>query len=102
MLALKSEDLVMLCDWARLCAIFDVVTFTFEGAEVVSLLFCCVLQRRKAATRNFFRNEKILFLAKVIALSNFENKYNYIVRANFDRDSPKINYKIYLLLQFLK
>ena len=30
-------------------------------------------------TKNFFQNGKILFLAKVIAFSNRENTYNYIV-----------------------
>ena len=59
-----------------------------------------------AATKNFFRNEKILFLAKVIEFSNRENTYNYknnyIARANFNHDSPKMNFRIYLLLQCLK
>ena len=42
-----------------------------------------------AATRNLFRNEKILFLAKVTELSNREHTYNYIRRTNFNRDSPE-------------
>ena len=42
--------------------------------------------------RNFFW--KILFLAKVIALSNLKNTYNHIVRANLNRDSLKISFKI--------
>ena len=51
------------------------------------------------ATRNFFRNEKILFLAKVNEFLNPENKlYNYIVCANLNCYSPKIH----LLLQFLR
>ena len=55
-----------------------------------------------AATSNVFRNEKILFLAKIIAFWNLENTHNYIAGAYFNRDSPKINLKIYLLLQFLR
>ena len=47
-----------------------------------------------AATGNFFRNEKILFIAKIIEFLNRENTDNYIVRANFIHDSPKINFKI--------
>ena len=50
----------------------------------------------------FFGMKKILFLAKVIEFSNRENTYNYIAPANFNRDSPKINFKIYLLLHFLR
>ena len=53
-----------------------------------------------AATRNFFKNEKILFLAKVIEFSNHEYTNNYIVRANFNHDFPKINFKFYLILFF--
>ena len=55
-----------------------------------------------SGNRNFFQNGKILFLAKVIALSNLENTYIYVARANFNRDSPKIDLKIYLLLHFLR
>ena len=55
-----------------------------------------------AATKNFFQNEKILSLAKVIEFLNRENPYNYIVHANFINNSPKINFKIDLLLQFLR
>ena len=54
------------------------------------------------ATRNFFKNEKILFLAKDIKFSNRENTYNNIARANFKRDFPKINFNINFLLQFLR
>ena len=48
--------------------------------------------------RTFF----LFFLAKVIEFSNCKNTYNYIVRANLNPDSPKINFKIYLLPQFLR
>ena len=48
-------------------------------------------------------------IAKVIAFSNRENAYNYIARANFNRDSLTLknlkNYlqlKNYLLLHFLR
>ena len=53
-----------------------------------------------AVTRNLFRNENILFLAKVIKFSNRENTYNCIAHANFHLklDFPKINFKIYLIL----
>ena len=44
----------------------------------------------------------MLFPAKVIAFSNFENTYDYIAHANLNRDSPKINFEIYLLLQLLR
>ena len=47
--------------------------------------------------RNFLQNEKILFQAEVIALSNLKITCNYTTRANFKRDFPKINLKIYLL-----
>ena len=49
-----------------------------------------------AVTRNLFRNENILFLAKVIKFSNRENTYNCIARANFNLnlDFPKINLKL--------
>ena len=53
-----------------------------------------------SATRNFIQDGKILFLAKVIAFSNPENTYNYIACANFNRESPKINFKIYILQHF--
>ena len=45
---------------------------------------------------NVFQNGKILFLAKVNAFSNREHTYNYIAHANFNCDSPKLNFKIYL------
>ena len=32
------------------------------------------------ATRNYFQNGQMLFLAKVINFSNRENTYNYMVR----------------------
>ena len=51
-----------------------------------------------SATRNFFWIEKILFLAKVIALSNLKNTYNYIAQANFNRDFPKIIFSSYNFL----
>ena len=60
------------------------------------------LRRRMTATRNFTRTEKILFLARVIEFSNPKNTCNYIAHANFNRDFPKINFKIYLLLEFLR
>ena len=60
-------------------------------------------KRRMAATENFFRMKKILFLAKVITFQNLENSYNYIACENFNRDSPNINFKIYnILLKFLR
>ena len=55
-----------------------------------------------SANRNFLQNGKILFLAKVIALLNLENTYIYIAHAKFNRNSQKIDLKIYLLLQFLR
>ena len=48
--------------------------------------------------QKLFRNGKILFLAKVIEFSNRENTYNYIACAKFNRDYPKINFEIYLLI----
>ena len=36
------------------------------------------------------------------SLPNRKMTYNYIARVNFNRDSPKINFKIYLLLQILR
>ena len=57
--------------------------------------------------QELFQNGQIVFLAKVIAFLNRKNTYNYIARANFmfniaNRVSPKINFKTYLLLQFLR
>ena len=39
--------------------------------------------------------KKKLFLTS-IAILVLKNTYNYIARANFNRDSPKIKFKIYL------
>ena len=39
-----------------------------------------------------------MFLAKVIESLNRENTYNYIARTNLNRNFPKINFKIYILL----
>ena len=52
-------------------------------------------------TRNFFPIENILFLAEIIVLLNLKITYIYTTFANFKRDFPKINLKIYLLLQIL-
>ena len=52
-------------------------------------------------TGNILRNERMLFLSKVIADSNLENTYNYTMRTNFDHHSPKITLRIYLLLAVL-
>ena len=74
-----------------------------EGGGVLGdrfSLFDGFLWRRISATMNVFQNGKILFPANDIAFSNRENTYNYIALANFNCDSPKINFKIYLLLQF--
>ena len=38
-----------------------------------------------------------LFLAKLSHFKNLEYTYNYIKRADFNHDSPKINFKIYNL-----
>ena len=62
--------------------------------------FWLFLKEGNASYQEIFSERKILFLAKVIAFSNLENTYNYIARTNFNCDSPKINIKIYLLLQF--
>ena len=55
-----------------------------------------------SANRNIFQNGKILFLAKVIAVSNPENTYIYIVHMKFNCDSPKIYLKSYFLLHLLR
>ena len=41
-----------------------------------------------------YQDGKLLFLAKVIEIFNRKNTYNYIALANFNRDSPKINFKM--------
>ena len=64
----------------------------------VDYLLWCIM----SGTRIFFRNRKILSLAKVITLPNLQNTYNYIACAKFNPDSSKINFEIYLLLQFLR
>ena len=40
-----------------------------------------------------YRMKNILFLVKVIALSNLKNTYNYIAHAKFNRDSRKLTSK---------
>ena len=53
--------------------------------------------------RNFLRNEKIMFLAKVTPFLNLKIANYYIAHPNLKRDSPIINFKIYLLsLQYLR
>ena len=61
-------------------------------------LFDYFLWRKMSASRNFFLNGKIS-LAKVITFLNHENTHNYIACSNSNRDSPKINLKIHLLLR---
>ena len=52
---------------------------------------------------SLFSEWKILFLAKVIELSNLENTYKFfLAHANFNCNSREINYKSYILLQFLR
>ena len=72
---------------------------TIEGAGVQGI-FLMFLVEENESYQDLFRNEKILFPAKVIALLNLKNKYNYIARSNFNRDFPKIDLKLHLLLQF--
>ena len=43
----------------------------------------CHSTRRMAASRNFFRGEKIMYLAKVVAFLDHEKTYNYILHAQF-------------------
>ena len=64
--------------------------------------FLMFLIKENVSHQELFQNEKLLFLAKVIEFSNRENTYNYIAHANFNRDSPKIYLKNYLLLHFLR
>ena len=50
-------------------------------------------------TSNFFRNDKLLFLAKVIIfLSEYIYVYIYIVHTNFNHDSPKTNFNFFEFL----
>ena len=53
-----------------------------------------------AATRKFFRYEKILSLAKVIEFRNCENIYNYIACVNFNFSLPKVFLKIFSFYSF--
>ena len=64
------------------------------GGSEVDIRFLILSIEENASYQELFRNEKIFFLAKVIAFSNLENTYNYIARPNFNRNSPKINFKI--------
>ena len=45
---------------------------------------------------------KNIVLSQSYHILKSQNTYNYIARANFNRTSPKINFKIYLFLQFLR
>ena len=86
--------------------IYEILRFPQTRKNNVVTLSLTYIQRRLAATRNFLRKKKILFLPKVIALFK-ARKYLYIIHnqiahVNFNRDSPKINFKIYLLLQFFR
>ena len=73
-----------------------------KAEEIIKfLLILSDLIGNKIADLVFSNLFGILFLANVIAFSNLENTYDYTARTNFNRDSPKINLKIYLLLHFL-
>ncbi len=51
-----------------------------------TLVFMPVLKRTSRATRCLLPDQKILLIAKVIAVSSSPNTYNYIVVARFNRD----------------
>ena len=71
------------------------------GSEVDSHFFFLFLIEENGSYLELFRNEKNLFLVKVIKYSNRGNTYNCIciACANFNRDFPKVKFKIYLLLE---
>ena len=57
-------------------------------------LFYSFYQSRMSATRNFFRNLKIMFLAKGIVFWNLKNTYNYVQCARkLNHDSQKSTLK---------
>ena len=83
----------------------SIIPFT-NGPRSI-FIFRCFLLRRVAS----YRGERQLlgmkkywsyWLSKVIEFSYRENTYTYTVCTNFNCDFPKINFKIYLLLQFSK
>ena len=66
---------------------------------------CCFCQRRIAYTRCFLLDWQILFLAKVIVLSNLENAnncctYSHELQSWFPENGHLLNFKIYLLHLF--
>ena len=71
------------------------------GGSEVDFHFLLFLIEENVSYHEIFRNEKISFLTKFITILKLKNTYNYIAGANLNRDSPKNNFKIYLLLQFL-
>ena len=62
------------------------------------------MQKRKTAAsyQKLFFGLKNIVLSQSYHILKSQNTYNYIARANFNRTSPKINFKIHLFLQFLR
>ena len=78
------------------------VFFRRAGGSKVDFHFFVVSDTGKCqlSEKNFGIN--FFFIAKVIAFLNLKNTHNYIAYVNFNQDSPKIKFNIYLLLQFLR
>ena len=65
------------------------------GGSVVDFHFLLFLIEEKCQLPGTFLGMKnILFLIKVIACLNLKITYNYIAHVNFNRDFPKISFKI--------
>ena len=66
-----------------------------EKGPSSSITFIFFLIKKNVSYNKLFRNAKRLFLAKVIVFLDLKNTNNYIASANFNRNSPRINFKIY-------
>ena len=73
-----------------------------EKFEVDFRFFCCFLQKRMAATRNFFGLKKNVPCQsnRILKSRKYIQRYNNIVCVNFNHDFPTIFLKLDLLLQF--
>ena len=91
--------------WNQFFVFFDYfawMEFKGAGGSEVDFHFFVVSDRGKCQlSETFFEMKKYCSLPKLFHFEISKNTYHYIARVNFNRDFPKINFEIYLLLQFL-
>ena len=77
-----------------------------KGGRVASKVysfFCFVSDREECQLQGtFFEMRKYCSLNYSYHIWNLKNTYNYIAQANFNRNYLQINFKLKLLLQFLR